>query len=86
MTVRFGTVTQNVSVDFIQAFSEIINTLFDMASKGSYAVNRTGELMEYHPKIENAETMTGVTLMVIRYFSKKFERCLAAINTKSSHE
>jgi hypothetical protein len=46
-----------------------------MTSKGPHAVTITKQLMEYYPQIEDAETLTGIALMVMRYLSKKFERC-----------
>jgi len=75
LMVRSNTTTQNVATDFIRGFSRIVDALFYMASKGPHAVTRrTGQLMDYHPEIEDAETLIGIALMVFRYLSKKFER------------
>lgn len=76
LMVRSGTATTNVAPEFIDNFYRIVEALFDLSSKGPHAVTKRGELMEYHPELIDAETLTGLALMVVRYVSQKFEKSM----------
>jgi hypothetical protein len=73
---KSATGSGNISEDLMKEIFNIIDSLFNISSKGPHETTRKGERMEYHPKYEDADVLLGVVSFVYYFLSKKFERWL----------
>ena len=74
---KSATGSENISKEQIESIFNIIDSLFDISSKGPHATTRkTKERMEYYPKYEDADVLLGIVAFIYYFLSKKFERWL----------
>lgn len=66
--------SDNISEDIIKEIFKIVDSLFNISSKGPHAVTRSGVPMEYYPKYEDGDTLLNIITFIYYFLSKKFER------------
>ena len=74
---KSSTGSDNISEELISDVFRIIDLLFNISSKGPHETTRKGIRMEYYPKNEDAEMLSGVVSLIYSWMLKKFERWLA---------
>ena len=73
---KSATGSDNISEDLMKGIFSIIDSLFNISSKGPHETTRKGERMEYYPKYEDADVLLGLVSFVYYFLSRKFERWL----------
>ena len=73
---KSSTGSDNISKELMNDVFKIIDSLFNISSKGPHETTRKGVPMEYHPKSEDAEMLLGIVSFVYFWMLKKLERSL----------
>jgi len=73
---RTSTCSQNISSEIFDSIINIIDSLYNIASKGPHAVTRSGLLFDFRPNSEDSEALICGLLGVLIFLSNKLEKRL----------
>lgn len=74
LLVRTATCSGNIAPELFGSLTNIVDAVFNFASKCPHAVTKAGNLMDYQPEAEDAEFLIGTTAAVLAYLSRKLEK------------
>ncbi len=73
---KTSTCSRNISEEIFNSFINIIDSLYNVSSKGLHAVNQKGELHKFRAYSEDSEALICGLLSTLIFFAKKYERRL----------
>ncbi|GAF95569.1 unnamed protein product, partial [marine sediment metagenome] len=73
---KTSTCSDNISKEIFESLINIVDSLYNIASKGPHSVTRGGELLDFRPDTEDSEAIICGLLCTLLFLSKKLEKRL----------